>query len=102
MGADQRQHHVCLSGQGLQDRTRHGVADVGHVQHPYAPYGDELHRTGVGIPSEVERQALARGKGADRHAAHELTRPGGTMIVCNAAGPGFANLRFRDNLVVEV
>ncbi len=32
----------------------------------------------------------------------DMTRPGGTRIVCNAAGPGFTNLSFRDDWVIEV
>ncbi len=36
------------------------------------------------------------------HATLEIARPGGTRIVCNAAGPGFSNLAFRDDWVVEV
>lgn len=36
------------------------------------------------------------------HVSQELARPGGTRIVCNAAGPSFANPTFRDNLVVEL
>lgn len=36
------------------------------------------------------------------HHAVALQRPGGTRIVCNAAGPGFGDLQFRENLVVEV
>ena len=31
-----------------------------------------------------------------------MMRPGGTRIVCNAAGPGFTNLQFLDDLVIEV
>lgn len=36
------------------------------------------------------------------HHTVALSRPGGTRIVCNAAGPGFGNLQFREELVVEV
>jgi predicted ATPase/Icc-related predicted phosphoesterase len=36
------------------------------------------------------------------HGTLDIARPGGTRIVCNAAGPGFANLAFRDDWVVEV
>jgi len=36
------------------------------------------------------------------HDTIDITRPGGTRIVCNAAGPRFANLAFRDDWVVEV
>ncbi len=34
--------------------------------------------------------------------ALDTARPGGTRIVCNAAGPGFTNLAFRDDWVMEV
>ena len=27
----------------------------------------------------------------------DIPRPGGTRIVCNAAGPGFTNLQFRED-----
>ena len=36
------------------------------------------------------------------HGTIDMTRPGGTRIVCNAAGPGFTNLAFRDDWVIEV
>jgi predicted ATPase/Icc-related predicted phosphoesterase len=36
------------------------------------------------------------------HDTSETACPGGTRIVCNAAGPGFTNLAFRDDWVVEV
>ncbi len=36
------------------------------------------------------------------HATIDITRPGGTRIVCNAAGPGFTNLSFKDDWIVEV
>ncbi len=36
------------------------------------------------------------------HHTVDLERPGGTRIVCNPAGPGFTNLAFRDDFVVEV
>lgn len=36
------------------------------------------------------------------HATTDIARPGGTRIVCNAAGPGFTNLQFRDDWVIEV
>jgi predicted ATPase/Icc-related predicted phosphoesterase len=36
------------------------------------------------------------------HHAIDLTRPGGTRIVCNPAGVGFNNAAFRDDLVIEV
>jgi Icc-related predicted phosphoesterase len=36
------------------------------------------------------------------HGTIDVTRPGGTRIVCNAAGPGFTNLVFRDDWVIEV
>ena len=36
------------------------------------------------------------------HETVDLTRPGGTRIVCNPAGPRFGNAGFRDDLVVEV
>jgi Icc-related predicted phosphoesterase len=36
------------------------------------------------------------------HATVDIARPGGMRIVCNAAGPGFTNLTFRDDWVVEV
>jgi len=38
----------------------------------------------------------------DVHEVRDETRPGGTRMVCNAAGPGFTNLAFRDDWVVEV
>jgi Icc-related predicted phosphoesterase len=36
------------------------------------------------------------------HGTLDIACPGGTRIVCNAAGPGFTNLAFRDDWVVEV
>ena len=36
------------------------------------------------------------------HETTDQVRPGGTRIVTNAAGPGFTNLAFRDDWVVEV
>ena len=36
------------------------------------------------------------------HDTTDILRPGGTRVVCNAAGPGFANLQFRDDWVIEV
>jgi predicted ATPase/predicted MPP superfamily phosphohydrolase len=36
------------------------------------------------------------------HGTTDITRPGGTRIVCNAAGPGFFNLAFRDDWVIEI
>jgi predicted ATPase/Icc-related predicted phosphoesterase len=36
------------------------------------------------------------------HRTIDVTRPDGTRIVCNAAGPGFTNAAFRDEWVVEV
>jgi len=36
------------------------------------------------------------------HGTLDITRRVGTRIVCNAAGPGFSNLAFRDDWVVEV
>lgn len=36
------------------------------------------------------------------HAPVDLVAASGTRIVCNPAGPGFANLAFQDDLVVEV
>ncbi len=36
------------------------------------------------------------------HDTTDQVRPGGTRIVSNAAGPGFINLAFRDDWVVEV
>lgn len=36
------------------------------------------------------------------HASIDMTRPGGTRILCNPAGPGFANVGFDEALVVEV
>ncbi len=36
------------------------------------------------------------------HGTIDATRPGGTRTVCNAAGPGFTNLAFRDDWVIEV
>ncbi len=36
------------------------------------------------------------------HHRVDLARPGGTHIVCDPAGPGFANAWFREDLVVEV
>ena len=36
------------------------------------------------------------------HAKIDFTRPGGTRVVCNAAGPGFTNPGFLDDWLVEV
>jgi 3',5'-cyclic AMP phosphodiesterase CpdA len=36
------------------------------------------------------------------HNIIDVTRPGGTRIVCNAAGPGFTNLAFRDDWVIAL
>jgi predicted ATPase/Icc-related predicted phosphoesterase len=36
------------------------------------------------------------------HGTIDMTRSGGTRIVCNPAGPGFTNLAFRDDWVIEV
>ena len=36
------------------------------------------------------------------HDTTDLVRPGGTRIVCNSAGPGFTNLGFRDEWVLEI
>jgi predicted phosphodiesterase len=36
------------------------------------------------------------------HATIDVTRPGGTRIVCNAAGPGFTDLAFRDDWIIEL
>ena len=36
------------------------------------------------------------------HRSIDLVRPGGTRIVCNPAGPGFANGEFRDDLVIGI
>jgi Icc-related predicted phosphoesterase len=36
------------------------------------------------------------------HHSVDLIRPGGTRIICNPAGVGFANLSFHDGLVIEV
>jgi len=36
------------------------------------------------------------------HCSSGITRPGGTRMVCNAAGRGFSNLSFQDDWVVEV
>lgn len=36
------------------------------------------------------------------HATVDLTRPGGTRVVCNAAAPGFTNSAFRDGWTVEI
>jgi predicted ATPase/predicted phosphodiesterase len=36
------------------------------------------------------------------HGTSDISRPGGTRILCNAAGPGFFNLAFRDDWVIEV
>lgn len=36
------------------------------------------------------------------HHTVDLTRPSGTRILCNPAGPGFANPAFSDDWIVEV
>jgi predicted ATPase/predicted MPP superfamily phosphohydrolase len=36
------------------------------------------------------------------HRTIDVTRPGGTRIVCNAAGPGFTNPAFPDDWVIEI
>lgn len=36
------------------------------------------------------------------HSTIDMARPGGTRIVCNAAGPGFTNRVFRDDWVIEI
>jgi hypothetical protein len=35
------------------------------------------------------------------HGTLDIGLAGGTGIVCNAAGPGFSNLTFRDDWIVE-
>jgi predicted ATPase len=59
-------------------------------------------------PSAAGLSALTDGGGAalwvhgHGHGTAETAHPGGTRMVCNAAGPGFTNLAFRDDWVVEV
>ena len=90
-----------------QSRDRHLVVVTHHAPHPAClPRGQRSGWLAGNAASDLS-QLTDSGQArlwvhGHMHATIDFTRPGGTRIVCNAAGPGFANLSFHDQWVVEV
>ncbi len=109
--ADEANIHARTRGviEAAMARPRDGrlVVVTHHAPHPAClPPG---HRSGwaAGIAASDLSPLTDSGQAAlwvhgHVHGTIDITRPGGTRIVCNAAGPGFTNLAFRDDWVVEV
>jgi Icc-related predicted phosphoesterase len=88
-------------------RDGHLVVVTHHAPHPICL--PPAHRSGwsAGNAASDLSQLIDGGQAklwvhGHVHGTIDLTRPGGTRIVCNAAGPGFTNLAFRDDWVIEV
>jgi len=89
-------------------RPREGplVVVTHHAPHPAClrPAHRAGWAAGCGVrPVGVDGWRPGRALGAWHvHGTIDMTRPGGTRIVCNPAGPGFTNLAFQDDWVIEV
>jgi 3',5'-cyclic AMP phosphodiesterase CpdA len=90
-------------------RPRDGklVVVTHHAPHPVCM--PPAHRTGWAagnaasdLSSLIESGEAALWVHGHIHGTIDIMRPGGTRIVCNAAGPGFTNSAFRDDWVIEV
>jgi predicted ATPase/Icc-related predicted phosphoesterase len=90
-------------------RPREGKLVVVTHHAPHSVCLPPAHRTGWAagngasdLSSLIESGEAALWVHGHVHGTIDIMRPGGTRIVCNAAGPGFNNLAFRDDWVVEV
>ncbi len=110
-GADEAALHCLTRGviEAAMARPRDGHLVV--VTH-HAPHPDCLppaHRSGWTAGNAASGLSQLTDGGQAKlwvhghvHGTIDITRPGGMRIVCNAAGPGFTNLSFRDDWVIEV
>lgn len=106
-GADEaRLHRRTIARVAVQDGPPLVVV-THHAPHPLCL--PEAHRTGWAAGNAASDLSALTDSGrialwVHGHVHHrvDLVRPGGTRIVCNPAGAGFANPGFRDDLVVEV
>lgn len=109
--ADSRRLHQCARGtleDLLSERVRYPVVVVTH----HAPHPDSL-------PAGARGSWMAGNSASDLsdltdagnvslwvhghiHESVDMTRPGGTRIVCNPAGTMFGNASFDEGLVIEV
>jgi len=60
------------------------------------------HHPPFGLPAMTDSGQATLWVHGHVHGTTDNTRPRGMRIVCNAAGPGFTNLAFRDDWVIEI
>jgi len=84
----------------LHARTR-GVIDAAMARPRDKKLVVVTHHPPIGLALADSGQAALWVHG-HIHGTLDVTRPGGTRILCNAAGPGFFNLAFKDDWVIEV
>jgi predicted phosphodiesterase len=85
----------------LHGRTR-GVIEAAMARPRDAPLVVVTHHAPSGLAALTDSGQAAVWVHGHVHGTIDTTRPGGTRISCNAAGPGFFNLAFRDDWVIEI
>jgi predicted ATPase/predicted phosphohydrolase len=85
----------------LHGRTS-GVIEAAMARPRDAPLVVVTHHPPSGVPALTGGGQAAVWVHGHAHGTSDVLRPGGTRVVCNAAGPGFANLAFRDDWVIEI
>jgi len=85
----------------LHARTR-GVIEAAMARPRDGPLAVVTHHAPSDLPALTDSGQSAVWVHGHVHGTIDTTRPGGTRILCNAAGPGFFNLAFRDDWVIEI